>query len=489
MTTNPVSDASVSEAKASAALEVAFHPKSVAVAGVSPNRKGFGGGLMFYNSAKRFGRVENVYALNPKGGELDDGTPIYKSLRDLPGDVDYVISAVPASAILSLVDDAIACGVKVIHSFTAGFAETGDEERAGLEEQMLTKLHEAGIRLIGPNCMGIHSPISGISWMPESSMEVGRVGFASQSGMHASEVVRAGEQRALRFSYCVSFGNASDLMECDYLDYLADDEGTDVVMAYLEGVKDGPRFLRTARRLSARKPLIVLKGGLTESGSRAAASHTGSLAGSSQVWEAVRRQANFISVFDTDELMDVAITAQNLKDLPGPHVAVVGGGGGTSVLAADACDREHIPVPWFDEATQQKLGENTPVAGTSVRNPVDSNITWDGRNFESALETIASDPNIDWILLHFGLDGGPGSGTAEQRRKFEDRMSTNISKARANLPKPLAVVLRAPGSAESMEASLRMKQELGAAGVAVYPTVEACASSVRKYLDWRANRP
>ncbi len=479
---------SVPDAQASAALEVAFHPRSVAVAGVSANRRGWGGGLMFYNSAKDFDRVEHVYAINPKGGEFDDGTPIYKSLLDVPGDVDYVISAVPASAILGLIDDAIVKGVKVIHSFTAGFAETGDEDRAGLEAEMLSKLHAAGIRLIGPNCMGIHSPISGVSWMPESSREVGRVAFASQSGMHASEVVRAGEQRGLRFSYCVSFGNASDLIECDYLDYLADNDETDVVLAYLEGVKDGPRFLQSARRLAARKPLVILKGGATEAGSRAASSHTGSLAGSAQIWEAVRRQANFISVLSTDELMDLAITVQNLSDIAGPRAAVVGGGGGTSVLAADACDRVGIPVPWFTEATQERLGEDTPIAGTSVRNPVDSNITWDGRNFEAALNTIAADPNIDWVLLHFGLDGGPASGGSDKRRKFEDRMIANIAKARANLAKPLAVVLRPPGSVESMEASLRMQEELGAAGVAVYPTVEACAGAVRKYLDWRERR-
>ncbi|MCZ6707345.1 MAG: CoA-binding protein [Chloroflexi bacterium] len=480
MTTN------ASDASAAAALEVAFHPKSIAVAGVSPGRTGWGGGLMFYRSAAHFGRVERAYAINPKGGELADGSPIYTSLAEIPGDVDLVISAVPASAILGLIDDAVAKGVKVIHSFTAGFAETGDEDRVELEAQMLAKLRAGGIRLIGPNCMGIHSPIAGVSWMDESSTEVGRVALASQSGMHASEIVRLGEQRAVRFSYAVSYGNASDLNESDYLDYFADNDETDVVLAYLEGVKDGPRFLRTARRLAAKKPLIVLKGGLTEAGSRAASSHTGSLAGSAQIWEAVRRQANFISVLNTDELLDAAITVQHLRALAGPRVAVVGGGGGTSVLAADACGRLGIPVPWLTEATQRTLGEHTPVAGTSVRNPVDSNITWNQDHFQESLATIAADSNIDWLLLHFGLDAGPGVGDPSERRQFEDRMVENIREASTTLSKPLAVAIRPPSSVSGMEADLRIKQELGAAGVAVYPSVEACALAVRRFLDWRA---
>ena len=391
----------VSDSATRSALDVAFHPRSLAVAGVSPKKRGWGGGMMFYTAAKEMGRIEQVYAVNPKGGEMPDGAPIYQRLADVPGDVDYVISAVPASAILGLIDDAIEKGVKVIHSFTAGFAETGDGERVELESTMLARLDEAGIRLVGPNCMGIHTPIGGVSWMPEASSEVGRVGLASQSGMHASEIVRIGEQRALRFSYGVSFGNASDLNEADYFDYLADSDETDLVVSYLEGVKDGRRFLRSARRLSARKPLIILKGGTTEAGSRAASSHTGSLAESAQIWDAVRRQANFISVKDVDELLDLALTVQNLGDLTAPRAAVVGGGG-TSVLAADACDRLGIPVPWLSEETQRALAEHTPVAGTSVRNPVDSNISWDGERFEETLNAVSADPNIDWILLGSG---------------------------------------------------------------------------------------
>ena len=266
---------------------------------------------------------------------------------------------------------------------------------------------------------------------------------------------------------------------------MADNDETELVVSYIEGVKDGPRFLKSAKRLSARKPLIILKGGTTEAGSRAASSHTGSLAGSAQIWDAVRRQANFISVNDVDELLDVALTVQNLADLTEPRAAVVGGGGGTSVLAADACDRSGIPVPWLSEETQRALAEHTPVAGTSVRNPIDSNIGWDGQGFEESLSTISADSNIDWVLLHFGLDSGGSRGDKDQVRSFEEKMRDNILKARQSLSKPLAVVMRPPGSVQSMEAGLRMQQNLGSNGVAVYSSVQACAAAVRKYLDWR----
>jgi acyl-CoA synthetase (NDP forming) len=199
----------------------------------------------------------------------------------------------------------------------------------------------------------------------------------------------------------------------------------------------------------------------------------------------VRRQANFISVNDVDELLDVALTVQNLADLTEPRAAVVGGGGGTSVLAADACDRSGIPVPWLSEETQRALAEHTPVAGTSVRNPIDSNIGWDGQGFEESLSTISADSNIDWVLLHFGLDSGGSRGDKDQVRSFEEKMRDNILKARQSLSKPLAVVMRPPGSVQSMEAGLRMQQNLGSNGVAVYSSVQACAAAVRKYLDWR----
>ncbi|MXY86590.1 MAG: hypothetical protein F4Y95_08930, partial [Chloroflexi bacterium] len=193
-------------ADAQTALRTAFAPSSIAIAGVSPRTTGWGGGQMFLRGIRNLNRVPSLYCLNPRGGELLDGTPLYQSLADVPGPVESLISAVPASAILGLIDDAIAKGVKVVHLFTAGFGETGSTERADLETEVLRRLHEAGIRMIGPNCMGLHSTRGGVSWMEEGSTTPGRVGMLSQSGMNASEVVGEGVRRGINFSNVASFG-------------------------------------------------------------------------------------------------------------------------------------------------------------------------------------------------------------------------------------------------------------------------------------------
>ena len=474
---------STTDSEAQAALATAFAPNSLAIAGVSPRSTGWGGGQMFLRGIRQLNRVPNVYCLNPRGGELADGTPLYRSLAEVPGPVESLISAVPASAILGLIDDAIDKGVRVIHLFTAGFGETGNSERAELEAEALSRLQDAGIRLIGPNCMGIHSTRGGVSWMEDASSTPGHVGMLSQSGMNASEVVGEGVRRGIRFSNVASFGNASDLNEADFLEFLAHDSDTRIVLAYLEGIRDGRRFLRVAREMSrARKPLVVLKGGLTEAGSRAASSHTGSLAGSAQIWSAVQRQAGFIPAHSIEELLDLAVTIERIPKVDGPRCAVLGGGGGVSVLAADICDRNAIPVPWFSERTQDVLREFTPVAGTSIRNPLDAGFMMEGTHMETALRAVDDDPSIDWLMFHTGVDGG----TRTRDEDFAEQTASNLAAIAPKLAKPLAVVIRQPRSADGFARGLDLQRRLNEHGIACYQSIESCARAVRRYLDWQA---
>lgn len=478
-----IAGSSANQADAQVALTTAFAPQSIAIAGVSPRTTGWGGGQMFLRGIRKLDRVPNVYCLNPRGGELDDGTPLYQSLADVPEPVDSLISAVPASAILGLIDDAIAKGVKVIHLFTAGFGETGSSERADLEAEVLRKLHDAGIRLIGPNCMGVHSTRGGVSWMDEGSTTPGRVGMLSQSGMNASEVVSEGVRRGIAFSNIASFGNASDLNEADFLEFLANDGDTDIVLAYLEGIRNGRRFLKVAREMSqADKPLVVLKGGLTEAGSRAASSHTGSLAGSAQIWNAVQRQGRFIPANSIEELLDLAVTIERMPSVSGPRCAVLGGGGGVSVLAADICERNGIPVPWFNQATQDVLREFTPVAGTSIRNPLDAGFMLEGDNMETALKAVCDDPSIDWLMVHTGADGG---GPRSRQDNFAAQMAKGLASVVPKLSKPLAVVIRQPRTNAGFERGLDLQRRLNEQGIACYQSIEACARAVKRYLDWQ----
>ena len=470
------------KADAQAALQTAFAPQSLAIAGVSPRTTGWGGGQMFLRGIRKLDRVPNLYCLNPRGGELADGTPLFQSLADVPGPVESLISAVPASAILGLIDDAIAKGVKVIHLFTAGFGETGSSERADLEAEVLRKLDKAGIRLIGPNCMGIHSTRGGVSWMDEAASTPGHVGMLSQSGMNASEVVGEGVRRGITFSNVASFGNASDLNEADFLEFLAHDSDTNFVLAYLEGIRNGRRFLQVAREMSQqRKPLVVLKGGLTEAGSRAASSHTGSLAGSAQIWNAVQKQGGFIPAQSIEELLDLAVTIERMPEVSGSRCAVLGGGGGVSVLAADICDRNDIQVPWFGEATQKVLREFTPVAGTSIRNPLDAGFMFEGDHMESALTAVADDPSIDWLMVHTGTDGG----TRARDEEFAEQTANSLAGVAGKLSKPLAVVVRQPRTNEGFGRGLDLQHRLNDHGIACYHSIESCARAVRRYLDWQ----
>ena len=480
-------DESALDAPASPMASV-FRPTSVAVAGVSAAAAHWGGGQMFLNAVRRMGKIDHVYALNPKGGRLADGSPIYRSLHDVPGPAEFLISAVPASAVLGLLEDAAATGVKVIHLFTAGFRETGQGDRSALEEQVRERARAAGIRLVGPNCMGVYSSIGGMAWDTSLPRRVGRIGVVSQSGMLASGMLAGGERRGLAFSHAVSYGNASDLTESDFLDFFADDGATDLVLAYIEGVTDGSRFLRAAKRVGLRKPLVVVKGGLTESGRRAASSHTGSLAGSAQVWAAVSRQSGLISVGSVDEALDMAVALQRLAPLPGPRVALIGSGGGASVLAADACERHGVPVPWFSDATQRRLRESTPLAGNSVRNPLDHMQLFSGSDFPALVATIADDPHIDFLCVHFGTDRnvrqGPGGADASHPQLLRDLGAT-----RDGAGKPIALVLRSPQTVEGMQSFLDLQSELSAQGFAVFPSIERLALAVQRTLEWQQERP
>src|SRR5215217_7892466 len=346
-------------------LEAIFHPRNVAIVGLSSGstaRTGFGGNG-FLTSIRDMGFAGPLYPVNPKATEIE-GLPCYPSLRAIPEPVDYVISSVPAPAVPQLVDDAIATGVRAIHFFTAGFRETGEADRAELEQRAMARLRAAGIRVIGPNCMGLYVPSAGLSFMPGFPTEAGDVCLISQSGANAGEFVRQAAARGVRFSKVVSYGNAADLNESDFLEYAAEDPETRAICAYIEGVADGRRFVTTLRRAARRKPVVILKGGRTGAGARAAASHTGSLAGSLEVFDALCRQMGALRVESLDALVDFAVAFRFVDPPAGPGVAIVGMGGGTSVLAADAVAAAGLTVPPLPEEGQAELRRFTPVAGT-----------------------------------------------------------------------------------------------------------------------------
>lgn len=467
-----------------ARLDFLFHPRSIAVVGASTDPRGPGG---FVASIRNVGFTGALYPVNPKAQEIM-GYRCYASLADVPGGVDYVISSIPARLVPEMVEQAATKGVRVIHFFTAGFSETGDEERIELESRVLARCRELGIRVIGPNCMGLYVPSGGLSFMPEFPPEPGPVSLISQSGANAGEFVRTGTVRGLRFAKVISYGNAGDLDESDFLEYCAEDPETSIIAAYIEGVRDGQRFLRALRKAATAKPVLVLKGGRTEAGGRAARSHTGSLAGSAQVFSTACRQAGAVTVGGIEELADVTVAFRFLGRLPGPRAGIVGIGGGRSVLAADDAAAAGLEVPPLPEATQHRLLEFTPMAGTSVRNPVDTTVGW-GRDPEQLVRTlqiVAEAENIDFLIFHTSFGFGANVRGVADPVELARTAALRLAEGAADIGKPLLLVPRIPVTVAGMEATLAFVTEAGSHGLATFFRFEDAVNAAATMLRWQA---
>ncbi len=476
----------------SASLDEIFHPRSVAVVGVSKAVKGFSGVSLGFLLACKEAGCENLYPVNPKYDEIE-GLRCYPGVRDIPGPVDHVISCVPVRVVDALVDDCIAKGVRSIHFFTAGFTETGDEEMAAMERRLIAKVTAAGIRAIGPNCMGLYVPGSGLAFMPGSPVERGAVGFVSQSGGNAGDMIFTSAVRGIRYSKVVSYGNAADLGESELLDYLAGDPETEVIATYVEGVRDGRRFFSALKKAAAIKPVVILKGGRTAAGTRAVMSHTASLAGSAEVFAALCRQVNAVSVNSVDEMVDVVTAFRFMAPPEGRGVAVVGGGGGFSVHAADEIDEAGLECPPLPADVQAALSEFTPAAGTSVRNPVDTMATYDPPSLERTIALTGGAPNIHAVMFHASVSLGAGRRALRGMGGFNpeqlvDMVVDQVVRGRDACGVPVVIVLRPPLDVEGMERASVLQERLWRAGFPVFPSIPRAGNAIAKLVRWYERR-
>ena len=501
-------------------LDPVFNPRAVAVVGVrsDPNASAMGS---FYDSLLEadFPSIGGLYPVNPKMSEIR-GATCYPTLLDTPDPVDHVISQVPAAAVPDLVDQCVAKKVRSIHFFTAGFSETGDEEMAGVEDAMIRKLRDAGIRAIGPNCMGLYVPGSRLAFMAGFPMESGDVFLLSQSGANAGEIVHGLVTRGVRFSKVVSYGNGADLKAHDFLDYAAADPDSRVVAAYIEGVQDGRAFFDALKRCALVKPVIILKGGRTQSGSHAAHSHTGSLAGSIEVFDAACRQAGAMRAETMDELHDLVVAASTSTRLvERTGVALFGGGGGGfAVLSADAIDREGLSVPRLPQSAIDEMREYIPVAGSSVNNPIDAFPPED--KLEDMLRTIATADGIDLVFMSpmtgwrrpppgskapadksgnaapppaadvvdDDADDDPESATKEMTENA-DKAAKQMRDLQADTGTPVVGILRSGRMARMMgQSPSAMSQATYREGVGVFPSVARAARTVAQMLEWKTYR-
>jgi acyl-CoA synthetase (NDP forming) len=379
------------------AFEYIFFPETIAVIGAS-EADGFSQALM--GTKLRDG----LFLVNPKRKELHD-RKCYASILDIEAKIDYVIIAVPALVVPKVLTECIEKGVKAVHVFTAGFSETGLEERRILQDEV-KQIARGRVSLIGPNCMGICCPKSGLAFVPGIIAKEGPVGVISQSGTFAEQFLSVGQLRNVKFSKVISYGNAIDLDCPDFLEYLTYDSETEVIALYLEGTQNGNRLRAAMTEAARQKPVLALKGGVTEHGCRAASSHTGSLAGSPEIWVSLLRQVGVIQVEDFDELLDTAL-ALSCAPLPsGKGTAIVTNSGGFSVLETDLCVKAGLEVPRFADATLAELRKMVPLAGTSVNNPLDAwpifyNTPGTTGTLADVIKTLSRDKNINSVVLHF----------------------------------------------------------------------------------------
>ena len=451
-----------------------FYPKSIAIVGVSATS--IKAGSLWVSDLRSAGFPGRIYPVGSSGGHIGD-LEIFPSLRLVPGEVDYVIVAVPRQSALEVLDDCAAKHVKAVHFFTAGFSEMDAQQGRKLEEQMLEKARQGNVRIIGPNCIGVYCPEHKIPFVMGILGESGSVGFVSQSGGIAAKLVTIGMARHINYSKGVSFGNGIDLDASDFLQYLAADPKTRVIGAYLEGTRDGTRLFKTMRRVAEVKPLVVWKGGRTEAGAQAALSHTGSLASSATVWSAMLKQAGAIEVHSLEELTDSLLIFQLLGQGQGIRAAIVGGladgGGGNSVAAGDACMGNGLKVPPLSSETKQKLSELLGEAGGILRNPVDvSQAQFRGLpTLFQALDLIVRDSVSDVVLIQEDTE----ILLPVYSQKGLEEINDFIIQLGRRQNKPIIVVLP-PGSVETKR--LEIEQRFLAASMPVFCSMERAAKAI-----------
>lgn len=398
-------------------LSYLFEPATVAVIGASDDPTKYGNRVM--QSILDAGFQGPVYPVNPNVPEVL-GRSTYPSMKDLPGSVELAFVVIPAKLVLGAVRDCIAAGVKGIVIITAGFGEV-DEEGLSAEAEIGRLCREAGIPAVGPNCMGVvcfSSHIIGTMTMDQLKGEPGDTSFISQSGTYGISTLNQGLTAGVGFSKFVSSGNEAVTKFSDYLEYFGEDPATRVIIGYIESFKDAARFVPVAKEVSKKKPIIVMKFGRTGAGTRAAASHTGALAGSHEVYSAAFRQSGVIEVTRTQDLLNTAMAFRTQPLPKGRRVAVAGISGGFAVAAADYLAEQGLELPVLSEELQQRMRREAPVPTFgSVKNPLDLSAEVRPPPLLKCIELLLQSDEVDSVIM--GLWSWPLPPAEENIRTLE----------------------------------------------------------------------
>ncbi|MBN1613533.1 MAG: CoA-binding protein [Deltaproteobacteria bacterium] len=453
-----------------------FHPQNMAAVGAADRIGNMG--ISFLLGYQKCGFQGNLYAVNPKTKAKNFDT--YDSVTDIPGPLDEVRVAVSAKFVPDVIRDCVKKGVRCVSIFTSGFRETGTDDGKAMESEIARIARKGGVRLIGPNCMGILCPESGMSIRADMPvMKDGSIGLISQSGGIAISLALACRERELGLSKVVSYGNESDLGAPEFLYYLARDPKTSVICLYIEGTGRAEDLVAALKDAAGKKPVIMVKGGMTDAGSRAATSHTGALTGASEIWNAIARQTGATLVADTEEMLDLAMLFTLKGSPPGKNLGIITISGGFGVIATDLVTKAGFDIPELAGQTQAALEKFIDVPGTSIQNPVDMAAKFfNYQAFPEIFPAFDRDPNIDAFLMICAVEYL--TFLSSQADKFATFLVEAMIGAMDAMKKPTYVVLL-----HTISEDIRLKQErfFIEKGYPVFPTVQRCLTAMN-----RANR-
>ncbi|MCX6006385.1 MAG: CoA-binding protein [Chloroflexi bacterium] len=461
----------------------AFHPASIAVVGVSDattrRLRGPYGGFTTLCNLLDLGFEGRIYPINPNTSEIL-GLKAYPSVSAVPERVDLVIVAVPARHVPGVLRDCVEAKALNVHIMSSGFGETGQEEGQKLHEEVLQVALKGGLRLIGPNCMGLQVPSAKMSTFEIRPQLSGPVALVSQSGSVVSVTMRTAPAAGIGFSKAISCGNSLVLDITDYVEYLASDAETKIIGLYIEGVKDGKRLLEIVRKINPSKPVIIWKVGLSDSSARAALSHSGMLGGERHAWDSFFKQTGAVRVRSIEELSDSIMTFLYMKPIRGKNAAVLTAGGGVTVAAGDICTEGGINPPALAPETREKLLKVVSLVNQGVANPLDipDSLAQPGL-IGQMLPILASDPAIDFLILDclsLALKYPALAG------KFADSISEFVKVSRSS--KPLVVSMNTLWGDLSEAEKGPWMQHLLQAGIPVYNSLGRACRAISGFIDY-----
>jgi len=464
-----------------------FNPQSIALVGVSRSGWRFGG-LSFMRKLLDAGYAGRLYPINAKADDII-GVKAWPDVASLPEVPDLVMVAVAAANVPAVIEACAGKGARHIHLLTAGFDELGTAAGQEMATRLVSTCERYGMRLIGPNCMGPYRPAARLTAWGAIPGVAGPLGIISQSGGMTQRLTEYAASLGLGVEKAVSVGNGSVLGALDFLDAFGDDPLIKVIGMYLEGVDDGSRLFELARKIGRSKPIVVIKGGQSDAGSRTVASHTGAMAGRATIWEAVFRQANMIPVQTLDGWVDALMAFAFIHPPRANGVFIIGGGGGTSVLYGDTLVREGLRVPPLGRPTMARLREIVPEAGSIAGNPLDMwQVFTDTDCLGHLIDMAEEETAVDLIVVDrliarnaFHMPETPDL-TAETLGMLDTRSGQ----------KPIVFVVDSEGGDSRLAADgAAIRAAFGKAGYAVFPSIGRAAralSRVYRYYDRRKKR-